>query len=241
MPKSPQTASAPADKSLDLFGEVRTPPVVILENLRVADEGGGLSQPLNLFLGRGEKALIAADNASLIQELIKAVLALKSPAAGRAFFRMKRADTRQSTLERADMYRRIGLLSEICGMVSGMSALDNLLTFLHYHAGGGGAALRKRAEAILRSLGFSGRMMSVVSSSLSRTYRMLGSCALAVAKEPELIILERPRHYLGRLFDGAWRAFEELREGNGTAVMVAALRKEPYSDLDFSQKLGLGF
>jgi ABC-type transporter Mla maintaining outer membrane lipid asymmetry ATPase subunit MlaF len=149
----------------------------------------------------------------------------------------RRLDPGIGVLARSAFYARVGLACELFGLVSGASVLDNLMTFLLYHREGPKGDLEARARGILGSLGFGGEAATANCALLGKPQRTLGLVALAIAKDPPLVILERPRHFLGPLFPRAWERLGQM--GPKTATLVLALATEPHDDLDFDLRLSL--
>ncbi|MDR2406312.1 MAG: hypothetical protein LBE27_08090 [Deltaproteobacteria bacterium] len=224
---------------LDLWGNEKSPPVLILDDLKVPDEGGVMYGPLNMTLGNNETALVQVDNPSLIANILRAVLALRKPPQGDVYFLMRKMDIRQDLLTRSRIYRQMGLVVELVSLLSDLSAAANLMTFLLYHRPEDHSILQRRAEGILAGLGFTKALMCAPTHQLNKAFKTLGLVALGIAKEPPIIILERPKHFLGRMFSRAWNLLIEEAKAKGTGVLVLALATENYKDLDFDTRVVL--
>jgi ABC-type transporter Mla maintaining outer membrane lipid asymmetry ATPase subunit MlaF len=212
--------------------------VLVLDGLKIADDLGATHGPLDLTLDRGERVLIQVENTSLINALIRVILGMKRPSAGEVRFMSWQMDVRLDVLDRSHIYKDIGFACESFGLISGLSPFDNIQTFLLYHSDLPLPALERRAYDSLALMGLTDSQMVALSSHLNRAYRTLGAIALSLAKGAPLIILERPRHRLGRLFTRAWETLAS-KPGGSAAVLILALRSEPYDDLALDRRIDL--
>ncbi|MDR2339446.1 MAG: hypothetical protein LBF40_04860 [Deltaproteobacteria bacterium] len=227
------TAEAPGDA-------VDTPPVLSLAGVRILDENGLGYGPLDLSLGKDERALVQAENPSVIAGIIRVALAMRKPHQGSVGFEGRGMDAGKGVLERSALYARIGIVCELFGLLPGVSPLNNLMAYSLYHLGDPKKDLEARCVRILKGLGFGEAPMRVPCSELNKPYRTLGLVGLAIAKEPPLVIIERPKRFLGRLFPKAWGFLTEECGKGGGSILVLALKGEDYGDLDFHQRVRMG-
>ncbi|MDR2200078.1 MAG: ATP-binding cassette domain-containing protein [Deltaproteobacteria bacterium] len=235
MPETPSEKESPPD-----FPRNKPrPPVLALENIKVPDEGGLVYGPLNLSLDPGEKVLVRTDNTSVVAALIRVILATRGPLEGRVFFQNKRMETRLDTLERAGLYKKIGLVCDFLGLIARLTVHDNILAYYLYHSPENPRELERRTRDLLHGLGFSQSLMDASFASLHKVQKNLASLALTLAKEPPLMLLERPKYRLGRFFPRSWERILECSAASGGAILALALQSEDYQDLGFDKTIDL--
>jgi ABC-type transporter Mla maintaining outer membrane lipid asymmetry ATPase subunit MlaF len=221
---------------VDLWGEHKKPPVLIYDDLKIPDETGVLYGPLNLSLEPSEKALIQLENPSSIANILRATLALKKAPKGDVYFLLRKVDVKKDILSRIKVYKQIGLVVELVSLLNDQSAFDNLMTFLLYSSSDDPKILKDKAYEILSNLGFTIELMHTLTPNLNKAYQTLGLLGLAIAKEAPLIIIERPKHFMGRMFYRAWDYLKKNTACQNAGILVLALISEYYNDLDLDVK-----
>jgi ABC-type ATPase involved in cell division len=212
-------------------------PVLSLKRLRLTDESGFNYGPVDLELRSYEKALLKVDSPTVIKDLVKVIIGMKRPVQGEVYFQSKKMDRHLNILERSGLYRQIGLITRSFGLIAGLSVSDNLLTFLLYHSKLDKPLLKERILRIQNLLGFGDKLGRTPFSSLSDNHKALGAVALCLAKQPPLIVMERPGYLLGRLFSSAWEQIDKLNSLTGASILVLALPSEDYGGFKFDRTL----
>lgn len=196
-------------------------PVLEIDALSIQDrDGRPLVSGLALALGPGERVVVGGP-VELTSELLRAVMGLERPAAGRVRIlgeeleRLPRART-EAVLERVGYAPRQG------AFVSNLPLRDNLLLPLRYHRRLAATALPDAAAAAAARFGL-GALPAVIPPLVSVLTRRRVALARATVLEPALLVVDDPTEDLDpgaadEIADRLAAAAKEL----GAAVLAAS-------------------
>jgi phospholipid/cholesterol/gamma-HCH transport system ATP-binding protein len=172
---------------------IATPRAPVLEfaGARVPlDEGGGLSQPLDLCLTSGDLMLIEVEDRQQSARIADAAAGLTMPLAGEVRF-LERNWTDVPALHACAMRGRIGHVFTDGNWLAGLSLLDNILLPQLYHTRRMIAELRDEAARLASLFGLPGLPLDNVAA-LPAFDLDRAACVRAFLGRPQLLILEHP-------------------------------------------------
>jgi len=186
--------------------------------------------PFNLKLAAGQGALAVIKDLDLLRRFMRSCLGLEQPDAGRLSWAFDRRDRDDPFWGPYDFFRRIGYVDRQIQLIGSLSLLDNLLLFYQYARRKDGL---ERSRAILDSLHLADHE-HLRADELPEPQRRLGLYALAFAKEPRLLLMERPGQFLDRDFDLVWDGILTRASENGLAFIVFDRTRTAYAAEQFS-------
>jgi hypothetical protein len=109
--------------------------------------------------------------------------------------------------QRLERFRRVAMVNSRSALLTGWSLVQNICLDLEYNQGCQAGAARALAEARIRGLGL-GRLLDAPGQGHGSD-RGLSLMAAALARRPALVVLDRPRSWLGE--EGLAAALEAVR------------------------------
>lgn len=167
---------------------------------------------LDLEVARGETVLVEGANGAGKTSLLRVCAGLVPVASGRvAVFGL------DPVRRRAQVRRRVGLLSHAAHLYDDLSVLENV-TFAVRAAGGEVA----RVEGACQRFGLTGRLLRTTAGKLSAGQRRRVALAVITARWPELWLLDEPHAGLDSSARHGLEALLAEAAAAGTTVVIAS-------------------
>lgn len=186
--------------------------------------------PLTLTLEEGRGALVVIKDLDLLRRFMRCCLGLDQPDSGRLAWSFDRRERSDPYWGPFDFYRQIGYVDRQIQLIGALSLLDNLLLFYQYARREDGLG---RSREILERLNLAD-YEHLRADELPEPQRRLGLYALAFAKEPRLLLIERPNQFLDRDFDLVWDSILSRAAQTGLSFIVFDRTRTIYPAENFS-------
>ncbi len=154
-----------------------------------------LGHPLNLSIRRGEVCLLTGRPGSGKTTLIKTLLGLITPQAGRVFLWGHEISRTQASQLR-HLRRRMGVLLEQGGLISAWSGLDNLMLPLRFRGTMTSGEMEQHIIRRAERFEISARQLQQrVDALAGRQYRRL-ALLRALISDPDVLVIDHLPHFL---------------------------------------------
>jgi ABC-type ATPase involved in cell division len=194
-----------------------------------SDEGLG---PISFTLHGGQAALISHKLLAVLQRVYLVSMGWLEPVKGCVIWKGKCLSQDMGLAEHYRYNRDMGLVHRDAALLFGKTLYDNLMLQLLYNKKDHHRRLRRLAERVILDLKLEDYAWSMPTEELPEDERRLGLFALALAKEPSLFILERPRQFLEEDFELVWQLLEKSKK-KGAAILVLDRPTEYYDETLF--------
>ena len=218
--------------------EAAPPSVLEFRGLAFSGEEGEALGPLDLSLFPGKKALLLHPDVFVLQKIIRLAIGWAAPLRGAAFFKGSPVRGGGRLLDPRALGTEISVVYRESELLLGRTVFENIMAHFLYNIPGPMGELRERAAGHIVAAGLKERTFLSPVRSLSERERRLGLYALALAKEPDLFILERPMQFLDRDFPRVWGLVSQAAGGK-SAVLVLGREREGYDKSGFDHALSL--
>ncbi|MDR1166161.1 MAG: hypothetical protein LBO66_09940 [Deltaproteobacteria bacterium] len=207
--------------------------------LTVPDENGDPVGPLSLAVSPASLTLVLHPDVFVLQRIIGVLMGWRQPLAGALFWWGQRPPASYGALESAKFNLKVSLVRRDLQLLSGASLYENLRLFQRYNISRPRGELREQAQKLLFRFRLEDWAYDSLTQELPEKKRRLGLYALALIKEPRLVILERPRQFLDRDYPLALQILNEERAANGLSALALGRPQEDYERAAFDSVIDL--
>lgn len=156
----------------------------------------GVDARINFEVLPGEIAVVITPKDEINALLTRLLIGIQAPPTGSVtLFDSNLAG--KSSREILDIRRRLGVVYSTGGLVSNLKVWENLTLPLYFHTASSAEEIEARGLAVLKRLGYSGRLMELPGL-LSVYQKKLIGFGRAMLCAPELLIYESPLQGLNR-------------------------------------------
>ena len=170
---------------------VVAPPIIQIHNLYKAFDDNVLFEDASLTIYEGETTAIVGESGSGKSVLLKMILGLVEPDAGRIIFRDKDV-VQMDQRELDDLRRQVGYVFQNDALFDSMTVLENVGYALQEHTKLGDAEIRARAAECLAAVGLEEWRLELHPAELSGGQRKRVGIARAVAMRPKILLYDEP-------------------------------------------------
>lgn len=208
------------------------------KGLVFANDDGALLGPVDFALNPGQKVLITSD-IFVLPKLISLAIGWSPPFEGEAFYKDSPVfKDGEPNLDPWTLGNEISIVRRDSELLFGRTLYEHILTQYLYNSPAPREELKEKAASYVEKIGLKEKSYKLRSQDLSERERRLGLFAAAIAKEPELFILERPMQFLDKDFLKVWKIITDMTKEK-SAVLVLGREKEGYSKDDFDEAIKL--
>jgi ABC-type cobalamin/Fe3+-siderophores transport system ATPase subunit len=201
-------------------------------------EGGHLCGPVSLVVREGQGAIFLAQEAAASRAFLYASAGFWLPESGRLLWQGRPLPSKSDLPAQSRFYRDLALVHRPAQLLSDNSLYQCLAMDLAYHGRIVGEEAERRIWEVIAKLGLS-REARLSVQKLSERARRRALFALALAKEPKIILMERPAHFLDKDFGSVWECILDESKSRGQAFLVFDRGMSGYREGDFSQAVSL--
>lgn len=146
---------------------------------------GELTEGVSFAVREGSLAAIITSRQDENDQLARLMLGLSKPVGGSIMILGEDVSASEKTLN--DLRKRVAVVNPAGGLVSNLKVWENLVLPLEYHAVYPRSEIEERGLAILRRVGYSGKLMELPGHLSPYEKRLICLCR-AMLTEPRLII-----------------------------------------------------
>lgn len=206
-------------------------PIIRLEGVRKAFEGHIVLDGVDLAVRPGETTVVIGPSGCGKSVLLKHIVGLLRPDAGKVFFREHEVSA-MSEKQLVAVRRRIGFLFQGSALFDSMTVAENVCFPLAEHGTGTPAEREDRCEEVLSLVGLNG-LQQRFPEELSGGQKKRVALARAIALNPEVILYDEPTTGLDPIrADLINELILKLQEALGTTAMVVT------HDMSSARKVG---
>jgi phospholipid/cholesterol/gamma-HCH transport system ATP-binding protein len=201
--------------------EVIGEPLIVIKGLCKAFDDDVLFDNADLTIFEGKTHAIVGESGSGKSVLLKMIMGLEEPDAGRIEFRGRNVMDMDGK-ELAALRQRIGYVFQSDALFDSMNVLENIGYGMREHTKAGDEEIRERAAECLKFVGLEEWRLDMYPAELSGGQRKRVGIARAIAIKPEIMLYDEPTQGLDpqsitRIGDLIAQLQKEL---NATSVIV---------------------
>jgi ABC-type multidrug transport system ATPase subunit len=195
-------------------------------------------EPINLLLSAGQWAVWIEDDPQKYQTFWDLALGNISPAEGQIYWFNQPKPLLNHRWEQCAFLQRLGFVTKNSRLLSGLTLLDNLSLHFVYSQG-----LEILKAQHLGWQWLEKAQLSDLALSLGEDIPLdklpLALLVQALAKEPDLFFLDRPKILFDQYFSRVWSLLSEEKDTRRLAVVIFDQQIEPWLDDSQLQNLSL--
>lgn len=182
-----------------------------------------ISAPISFTVLGGSMIILVSPKEEINWQLARFFVCLDKPRSGKIY--LYNSDSSSlSDREQRDIRRNIGIVSPSGGLVSNLTAWENLTLPLYYHQSLSQGEISERGMAVLDRLGFTGKLMAATSTLTAVQKKMIGF-ARAMITSPDFMLYESPASRLDQkemeLFFNVAREFHHEKPGRASLFITS--------------------
>ena len=186
--------------------------------------------PFEFVLRQGQGGLVVLDNLDLLRRLMRCCLGVEQPEVGRIDWgKDSRVLSRSGRWGKYELCHQIGCVNRQSQLLGSLTLSHNI-QLLHDYAGLEDGPERARRSLADFGLAEYGNALAV---RLPEPVRRLARYVLALAKEPRLLLMERPSQFLDRDFGQVWARLRAQAFEGRLAYLVFDRTRLPYDSTHF--------
>jgi ABC-type multidrug transport system ATPase subunit len=212
------------------------PEEIVLQSsgLRLQNGAHPAGGTFEFILRQGQGGLVILDNLDLLRRLMRCCLGIEQSKAGRiSWWEGSREVSRSGSWGQYKFYRCISYVNRHSQLLGSLTLNQNF-QILHDYTGRENGPERTRRTLADFGLAEYGNKLA---DSLPEPVRRLALYALALAREPYLILMERPSQFLDRDFDLVWARLRTQASEEQLAYIVFDRTPLPYDPAHFQWRL----
>ncbi|MDR1083503.1 MAG: hypothetical protein LBP22_01285 [Deltaproteobacteria bacterium] len=199
--------------------------------------GGEFLEPVNVSVKPGQFVLWVIDNPNLYSLMWELVLGLAEPADGRIFWFNEPKPSESAQWEQSAFLSRLGWVAKNSRLLSSRTLLNNLTLYFEYTLGWPTGEAEARGLKWLERAGLSDKA-HILGENIPAALQPIALLVQALAREPKLFFLDRPKFLFEADFSLAWELLSELKSG-GLALVIFDYSPEPWALELAAQELAL--
>jgi len=207
--------------------------VIKAGDLGLTHRDGRFYGPLSFSLAAGEGLLIEVPFLDLLRRLMRCCQGTEEPGAGHLDWDLGVYPDEDSRWARYDFFRRIGFVDRDSQLLNALTLRHNLELYFGYARLDDPGGL---AAGILKSFDLED-LADLRGDELPEPSRRLALYALALAKKPRLMLMERPLQFLDRDYEPVRAWVKDKAESEGLAYIIFDRDASLYSPDDFKELL----
>ncbi len=203
--------------------------VIKADRVGLTHSDGSYFGPLDFSLTLGQGLLIELPYLDLMRRMMRCCQGRERPQAGTFSWDLGVYPDKDSRWARYDFLRRIGFVDRDCQLLNSLTLRKNLELYFSYARREDVTTLAAQAmEKFEVDL-----LADIRIDDLAEPHRRLALYTLALAKEPFLMLIERPVQFLDRDFNRIWGWIKEEAARERMAYMVFDRNSGLYDKGDF--------